>query len=131
MRALIVALLLSVMFTACAHRQHTQALVRVLPERAITQSEAISIVKAEIRRHGGDPDKLEYSASQIDWHALEAELSASIGQELPAISHSEEWAVTATGIYYDESGAKRSFPGGFTDYYLSADGKILTVRGGR
>lgn len=83
-----------------------------------------------MERRGGDPEGLEYSASRIDVRG-EAQMRESLGQEYIAIRNDERWLVHAKGIHNNASGAKRSVPGGFTDYFLSADGKILNVRQGR
>jgi hypothetical protein len=102
----------------------------------ITGAEAIAIVRADIRHRGGDPDREEYSASESDHHAIQTEMKELLEQSridyLAIANTNEHWSVTARHIWYpNNQGSSRFVPGGFSDYYLSADGKILNTRGGR
>jgi hypothetical protein len=78
--------------------------------KQVTEAEAIAVVVADIQRRGGDPRRNECSAKKIDG----------------------DWWVTAWHIWYpNNKGDSRFVPGGFTTYIVSADGKILSTRGGR
>ena len=75
-----------------------------------TEAEAISIVRADIQRHGGNPHDEECSARLTD----------------------EGWYVTAWHIMYpDNVGSSRFVPGGFTDYLVSREGGILKTLPGK
>jgi hypothetical protein len=105
-----ISILLSLLLTACAHYPPTQPPTPVAITQVTTEADAIAVVLAEIQRRGGDPRRAECSAKKME----------------------EGWWVTAWLIWYPRNkGDSRFVPGGFTTYIVSADGKILSTRGGR
>lgn len=119
----------------CSHAQHFQRSTPEIRSRAITGAEAIAIVRSHIQYSGGNPGGNEYSAAEIDVRALETEMKRVAGKDYRLIENGswrdERWLVTARRIFYpNDQGSSRFVPDGFTSYFLSADGKILHVRGG-
>jgi len=98
--SVIVALFLS----ACARQQHTQLPASVAGKQITTEADAIAVVLADIQRRGGDSRREECSAKKMDG----------------------DWWVTAWHIWYPNNvGSSRFVPGGFTDYVVSTNGKIV------
>jgi hypothetical protein len=137
MRAVLLLQILLMLLVGCAHRQYSKPAVAKAGEKVITGHEAVAIVQAYIQSHGGDLSKKEWSASKIDVQGIEAEMRKLLGEEYSTIQSDESWKeecwlVTAWHIWYpNNQGSSRFVPGGFTSYFLSADGKILKIRGGR
>lgn len=133
MRALILIAMLLMMLTACAHQKLTQSPDFIEGAQGITEAGAIAIVRTEILRRGGNPEGLEFSAGKSDVHSSEAKWIEAEMKKLkgPDYRLDEDWLVNATSVFYDASGAKRYVPGAYTSYFISLDGKILRVEGGR
>jgi hypothetical protein len=101
-------LYISVLFTllraACAPQRQAQPLPSVVSKQVTKGADAIAVVLADIQRRGGDPHREECSAKKMDG----------------------DWWVTAWHIWYpNNKGDSRFVPGGFTDYIVSTDGKIV------
>lgn len=100
-------ILLAAALSGCAAPATDQRQATPAPE--LTETEAMAIVRGEIRNTGRDPALSELSARPAE------------GQ----------WHVTAWHIRYPENkGATRFVPGGFTSYTIGASGEILTKRPG-
>jgi len=103
-------LVMFALLAGCARERQAQPPPSVVSMQVTTEAEAIAVVLADIQRRGGDPRRNECSATKIDG----------------------DWWVTAWHIWYpNNKGDSRFVPGGFTTYIVSADGKILSTRGGR
>lgn len=98
------SVLLALFFTACGSHQSSPAPVPLVRKQIVTPADAIAVVLADIQRRGGDPRREECSATKTD----------------------EGWDVTAWHIFYPaNSGSSRFVPGGFTDYVVGQDGRIV------
>ena len=102
MKATLRVLVLLAWFVAVAGCQQT---VKPDTSRQVNkEADAIAVVLADIRRNGGDPDREECSARKTD----------------------EGWWVTAWYIFYPTNvGSSRFASGGFTDYLVNKDGRIV------
>jgi hypothetical protein len=96
--------LLALLLAACAHQQRASPSRPVGGRAIVSGADAIAVVLADIQRRGGDPRREECSAHPTD----------------------EGWWVTAWHIFHPHhKGDRRFVPGGFTDYIVSRDGRIL------
>jgi hypothetical protein len=105
---LYISVMLTLLVTACTRQQHPQPPAQA-SKQVGTEVDAVAIVLADIQRRGGDPHREECSATKTG----------------------EGWDVTAWHIFYPTNkGSSRFVPGGFTDYTVSSDGKILKTMPG-
>ena len=105
---LYIFIMLTLLLAACSRQEHKQPPAPV-SKQITTETDAITVVLADIQRHGGDPHREECSAKRTD----------------------EGWDVTAWHIFYpNNKGSSRFVPGGFTDYVVSRDGRILKTMPG-
>src|SRR5437867_3451878 len=69
MRAVLLIPVLLLPLAACTHRQYVQPAASTIGNKVTSEAQAIAIVREDIQRRGGDPDRVEYSASEIDVRA--------------------------------------------------------------
>ena len=103
-------LLLAFLIAGCAHERGAPPFAPPPPGKQVkTAADAIAVVLADIQRRGGDPRREECSAVETNGF----------------------WEVTAWHVVYPHhTGASRFVPGGFTDYFVSHDGRILRTEPG-
>ena len=95
--------LLALLLSACVRQEHAKP-SSVVVKQVNSESEAIAVVLADIQHRGGDPRREECSAIKTD----------------------RGWDVTAWHIFNPtNTGSSRFAPGGFTDYAITKDGRIL------
>jgi len=94
---------LALLLSACVRPEQPQPSA-VVVKQVNTESEAIAVVLADIQRRGCDPHREKCSATKT----------------------AGGWYVTAWHIFQPtNTGSSRFAPGGFTDYVITKDGRIL------